>query len=631
MVSADELTDIDAYLTLHQYKSLLRFITCGSVDDGKSTLIGRLLYETHLVFEDHLAALEADSAKVGTQGADLDFALLLDGLSAEREQGITIDVAYRFFTTEHRKFIVADTPGHEQYTRNMVTGASTADVAVILVDARKGVLTQTRRHSFLVSLLGIKRVVVAVNKMDLVDYSEEVFEAIEDEYRDFAARIGLDDITFVPLSALKGDNIIAPSERTTWYHGPTLLGYLETVPVDDDLAQQPFRLPVQWVNRPNLDFRGFSGRIVGGTVRPGDAIRVLPSGTTSTIDRIVTMDGDLPEAIAGQSVTLTLTDEIDASRGDLICGKDDPAEVADQFEAHVVWMHEDAMLPGRPYLVKIGTRTVGATIGHPKYRIDVNNLDHLAANTLELNEIGVCNVSLDRAIPFDPYDTNRDTGGFIVIDKLTNVTVGAGMLHFALRRSHNIHWQEVQVDKAARADANSHRPGVVWFTGLSGSGKSTIANIVESKLHTMGVRTYLLDGDNVRHGLNRDLGFTDADRVENIRRVAEVSALMVDAGLIVLVSFISPFRAERRLAREAVEDGEFVEVFVDTPLALAEERDPKGLYAKARRGELANFTGIDSPYEPPEAPEVRIDTSSISAEDAADQVIDALRTAGLLA
>ena len=582
------------------------------------------------MFEDHLAALEADSAKVGTQGGDLDFALLLDGLSAEREQGITIDVAYRFFSTEHRKFIVADTPGHEQYTRNMVTGASTADVAVILVDARKGVLTQTRRHSFLVYLLGIKRVIVAINKMDLVGYSHEVFGAIEQEYRDFAARIGLEEMTFIPLSALKGDNIVVPSANTPWYHGPTLLGFLETVPVDDDLAEQPFRMPVQWVNRPDLDFRGFSGRIVGGTIKPGDQIRVLPAGTTSTVERIVTMDGDLDEAIAGQSVTLTLTDEIDASRGDVICGRDDPAEVADQFEAHVVWMHEDEMLPGRPYLMKIGARTVGVTIGHPKYRVDVNSLEQLAASTLELNEIGVCNISLDRPIPFDPYDTNRDMGGFIVIDKLTNVTVGAGLLHFALRRAHNIHWQDVRVDKTARAGQNSHAPAVVWLTGLSGSGKSTIANIVESKLHTLGVRTYLLDGDNVRHGLNRDLGFTDADRVENIRRIAEVSALMVDAGLVVLVSFISPFRAERRLAREAVEDGEFIEVHVDTPLAVAEERDPKGLYAKARRGELSNFTGIDSPYEPPESPEVRIDTAVTSAEDAADQIIDTLRTRNIL-
>jgi bifunctional enzyme CysN/CysC len=623
--------DIDAYLVSHQYKSLLRFITCGSVDDGKSTLIGRLLYESHLVFEDHLAALEADSAKVGTQGGDLDFALLLDGLSAEREQGITIDVAYRFFSTEHRKFIVADTPGHEQYTRNMVTGASTADVAVILIDARKGVLTQTRRHSFLVSLLGIRRVVLAINKMDLVDYHEDIYDTIVGEYRDFAHQIGLTDVTAIPLSALKGDNVVAPSPLTHWYHGPTLLGYLETVEVDDDTANGAFRFPVQWVNRPSHDFRGFSGRIVGGTVRPGDRVRVLPAATTTTIDRIVTMDGDLDEAVAGQSVTLTLTDEVDASRGDVICAADAPAEVADQFEADVVWMHDDAMLPGRPYLMKIGTRTVGVSIAHPKYRIDVNTLDHLAASTLELNEIGVCNLSLDRPVPFDPYRTNRETGSFIIIDKLTQNTVGAGMLHFALRRSHNIHWQAVKVDKDARSELNHHRPGVVWFTGLSGSGKSTIANIVESKLHTMGVRTYLLDGDNVRHGLNRDLGFTDVDRVENIRRIAEVSRLMVDAGLVVLVSFISPFRAERDLARSRVDDGEFVEVFVDTPLEVAEHRDPKGLYAKARAGELRNFTGIDSPYEPPASPELRVDTTATAPDRAADQVIEQLRVLGIIA
>jgi bifunctional enzyme CysN/CysC len=622
--------DIEAYLVSHQYKSLLRFITCGSVDDGKSTLIGRLLYESHLVFEDHLAALEADSAKVGTQGGDLDFALLLDGLSAEREQGITIDVAYRFFSTEQRKFIVADTPGHEQYTRNMVTGASTADVAVILVDARKGVLTQTRRHSFLVSLLGIRRVILAINKMDLVDYSRELYDGIVGEYRDFADRIGLTDVTAIPLSALKGENVVAPSDRMDWYHGPTLMGYLETVEVDDDTASGPFRFPVQWVNRPDLDFRGFSGRIVGGSVRPGDRVRVLPAGTTSTVDRIVTFDGDLGEAVAGQSVTLTLTDEIDASRGDVICAADAPCEVADQFEADVVWMHEDAMLPGRPYLMRIGARTVGVSIAAPKFRIDVNNLDHLAATTLELNEIGVCNLSLDRAIPFDPYAQNRETGSFVIIDKLTQNTVGAGLLHFALRRSHNIHWQEVRVDKTARSDMNQHAPGVVWFTGLSGSGKSTIANIVESKLHTSGVRTYLLDGDNVRHGLNRDLGFTDADRVENIRRIAEVARLMVDAGLVVLVSFISPFRAERDLARSRVDEGEFVEVYVDTPLSVAEQRDPKGLYAKARAGELQNFTGIDSPYEAPERPEVRVDTTSMTPEDAADLVIEQLRTVGIL-
>lgn len=622
--------DIEAYLTSHQYKSLLRFITCGSVDDGKSTLIGRLLYESHLVFEDHLAALEADSAKVGTQGTDLDFALLLDGLTAEREQGITIDVAYRFFSTEKRKFIVADTPGHEQYTRNMVTGASTADVAVILIDARKGVLTQTRRHSYLVSLLGIRKVVVAINKMDLVDYAESTFDEIRADYLDFAKQIGLGaddgDVTFIPLSALKGDNVVEASPNTAWYGGPSLMEFLETIEVDDVRAEQPFRLPVQWVNRPNLDFRGFSGQVVGGTVRQGDAIRVLPAGTTSTVERIVTMDGDLDEAIAGQSVTITLADEIDASRGDLLCAGDSPAEVADQFEAHIVWMHEDEMLPGRPYLMKIGTRTVGLTIDNPKYRVDVNSLEHLAADTLELNEIGVCNIGLDRPIAFDAYADNRDTGGFIIIDKLTQSTVGAGLLHFALRRSHNIHWQDVRVDKGARSEMNSHRPGVVWLTGLSGSGKSTIANIVESKLHTMGVRTYLLDGDNVRHGLNRDLGFTDADRVENIRRIAEVSGLMVDAGLVVLVSFISPFRAERQLARDRVEGGEFIEVHVDAPLAVAESRDPKGLYAKARSGELTNFTGIDSPYEAPDAPDVHIRTDEMSPEGAADLVIAALRS-----
>jgi len=628
----DELlsADIDAYLDAHENKSLLRFITCGSVDDGKSTLIGRLLYESKLVFEDHMAALVADSKKVGTQGGDLDFALLLDGLEAEREQGITIDVAYRFFSTERRKFIVADTPGHEQYTRNMVTGASTADLAVILVDARKGVLTQTRRHSFLVSLLGIRRIVLAVNKLDLVEYSQNRFEEIEQQYRSFAHEIGLEDIVCIPMSALKGDNVIHPSAETRWYHGPTLIGYLEAVEIDDDVASKPFRMPVQWVNRPDLDFRGFSGAIVGGTLRPGDQVRVLPSGQTSGVARIVTFDGDLDEAVAGQSVTVTLADEIDISRGDVLATADTAPAVADQFEAHIIWMHDHHMLPGRPYLMKIGTRTVGVSIGHPKYRINVNTLEHTAAKTLELNEIGVCNLNLDRPIPFDPYTENRDMGGFIIIDRLTNATVGAGLLHFALRRSQNVHWQALDVDREAHARLKGHGPCVVWFTGLSGAGKSTIANLVEKRLHALGVHTTMLDGDNLRHGLTKDLGFTEEDRVENIRRVAEVARLMVEAGLVVLVSFISPFRAERRMARELVDENQFCEVHVDTPLALAEERDVKGLYGKARRGELTNFTGIDSPYEPPEHPELHIDTTAAAPDVAADHVVDQLRAMGVV-
>jgi bifunctional enzyme CysN/CysC len=621
--------DIESYLETHQYKTMLRFITCGSVDDGKSTLIGRLLYESHLVFEDHLAALEADS-KTGTQGGELDFALLVDGLAAEREQGITIDVAYRFFATDKRKFIVADTPGHEQYTRNMVTGASTAELAVILIDARKGVLTQTRRHSYLVSLLGIRKIVVAVNKLDLVDYSREVFDRIEADYREFAAKIGLSDIVCIPMSALRGDNITEPSSHTPWYHGPTLLGHLETVPVGQSAQDGPFRMPVQWVNRPGHDFRGFSGVIVGGRVRTGDRVRVVPSGQQSTVTRIVTMDEDLDEAVAEQSVTLTLADEIDVSRGDVLCAADSPAGSADQFEAHVVWMAEHEMLPGRPYLLKLGTRTVPASIGRPKYRVDVNTLEHVAATTLALNEIGVCNLNLDRPVAFDAYAENRDMGGFVLIDRLTNATVGAGMLHFALRRSQNVHWQAMDVNKQAHVELKGHRPCVVWFTGLSGAGKSSIANLVEKRLHALGVHTTTLDGDNVRHGLNKDLGFTEADRVENIRRVAEVSRLMVDAGLVVLVSFISPFRAERRLARDRVGPGEFCEVFVDTPLAVAEQRDVKGLYAKARRGELTNFTGIDSPYEPPEAPEVHLDTTAMTPAEAAQRVVDKLRDLGVL-
>jgi bifunctional enzyme CysN/CysC len=622
--------DIESYLRVHQHKSMLRFITCGSVDDGKSTLIGRLLYESHLVFEDHLAALEADSRKVGTQGGDLDFALLVDGLAAEREQGITIDVAYRFFATEKRKFIVADTPGHEQYTRNMVTGASTAELAVVLIDARKGVLTQTRRHSYLVSLLGIPKVVVAINKLDLVDYSQEVFDRIEADYRAFAAQVGLTDIVCIPMSALRGDNITEPSPRTPWYHGPTLIGYLETVQVTGTAQDRPFRLPIQWVNRPDSGFRGFSGLIVGGRVRVGDRVRVVPSGQQTTVARIVTMDGDLDEAVAGQSVTITLTDEIDISRGDVVCGAESPAGSADQFEAHLVWMAEQDMLPGRPYLLKLGAQTVNASMSRPKYRVDVNTLEHGAATTLALNHIGVCNLNLDRPIAFDPYVENRDMGGFVLIDRMTNATVGAGMIHFALRRSQNIHWQALEVGKAAHAELKGHRPCVVWFTGVSGAGKSAIANLVEKRLHALGVHSTTLDGDNVRHGLNKDLGFTEVDRVENIRRVAEVSRLMVDAGLVVLVSFISPFRAERRLARSLVGSGEFCEVFVDTPLAVAEQRDVKGLYGKARRGELTNFTGVDSPYEVPEAPDIRIDTTSMSPEEAAEAVVNRLRDMNVL-
>jgi bifunctional enzyme CysN/CysC len=623
-------TDIQAYLKSHEHKSLLRFITCGSVDDGKSTLIGRLLYESKLVFEDQLAALEADSKKVGTQGGDLDFALLVDGLAAEREQGITIDVAYRFFSTDRRKFIVADTPGHEQYTRNMVTGASTADVAVILIDARKGVLTQTRRHSYIVSLLGIKHVVLAINKMDLIDFSKELFDAIVQEYRDFAAQIGLANITAIPLSALRGDNMLERSARTAWYDGPTLMEYLETVEIEDDLQSKPFRLPVQWVNRPNQNFRGFAGTIASGVVRVGDAVRALPSGRQSKVARIVTYDGDVEQAVAGQSITLTLTDEIDVSRGDVLAAAASPPAVADQFQTTIIWMHEEPMLPGRPYLLKIGTRTVTGSITAPKYKVNVNTLEHLAAKQLELNEIGVCNISLDRPVAFDPYADNREMGGFILIDKLTNDTVGAGLMSFALRRAENIHWQALDVNKQARAALKGQRACVLWFTGLSGAGKSTVANLVEKRLHALGRHTYTLDGDNVRHGLNKDLGFTDADRVENIRRVAEVSKLMVDAGLIVLVSFISPFRSERRLARELMQEGEFFEVFVDTPLEEAEKRDPKGLYKKARSGELKNFTGIDSPYEPPENPEIHLRTALFSPEQAAEEILTTLRDAGML-
>ncbi len=620
--------DINAYLIAHQHKSLLRFLTCGSVDDGKSTLIGRLLYDSKMIFEDQLTQLEADSKKMGTQGADIDFALLVDGLAAEREQGITIDVAYRFFSTDKRKFIVADTPGHEQYTRNMVTGASTADAAIILIDARRGVLTQTRRHSYLVSLLGIRHVILAINKMDLVDWSRETYESILSDYSDFADQIGLKGFHAIPMSALKGDNITEPSAASPWYAGPPLMTLLETLEVGDDLQTHPFRMPVQWVNRPDLDFRGFSGQIVAGTIAPGDRIKALPSGRESTIARIVTFDGDLPHAVAGQSVTLTLTDEIDISRGDVMAAARAPAEVADQFEATLVWMDEESMLPGRPYLMKIGAKTVLASITDPKYKINVNTLEHQAAKRLELNEIGVVNLSLDSAIAFEAYAENKDLGGFILIDRITNRTVGAGMLNFALRRSQNIHWQAITIDKAAHAAIKGQKGRVIWLTGLSGAGKSTIANLVEKRLHADGRHTYLLDGDNVRHGLNKDLGFTEEDRVENIRRVAEVARLMVEAGLIVLVSFISPFRAERRMARDLMEPGEFIEVHVDTPLKVAEDRDVKGLYKKARAGQLKNFTGIDSPYEAPDNAEIVIDTTRLSPEAAAEEIVAWLDRAG---
>ena len=617
--------DIDASLLKHQHKTMLRFITCGSVDDGKSTLIGRLLYDTKMIFEDQLASLEKDSKAVGTQGGEIDFALLVDGLAAEREQGITIDVAYRFFATEKRKFIVADTPGHEQYTRNMVTGASTADLAVILIDARQGVLTQTRRHSYLVQLLGIRNVVLAINKMDLVGYSQERFYEIVKDYSHFAKQIGMEAFLPIPISGLKGDNIATKSHEMSWYQGPTLLQHLEEAPINDTrMLDQPFRMAVQWVNRPNLDFRGFAGQIGAGVVRPGDAIRVLPSGKTTTVKSIPTFDGDLDQAIAGQSVTLTFADEIDCSRGDVIVQADAPCEVADQFEATVVWMDEHAMLPGRPYLLKIGTQTVTATVTEPKYEVNVNTLEHLASKTLGLNAIGVVNISTDRAIPFEAYATNPDLGGFILIDRMTNATVAAGMIHFALRRSQNIHWQAVDVNREAHAALKNQKARVVWFTGLSGSGKSTIANLVEKKLHAMGKHTFLLDGDNVRHGLNRDLGFTDADRVENIRRVGEVAKLMTDAGLIVLTAFISPFRSERRMVRDLMAPGEFMEVWVNTPLEVAEARDVKGLYKKARSGQLKNFTGIDSPYEAPELAELTVNTVELTAEEAADRIVQAI-------
>jgi bifunctional enzyme CysN/CysC len=643
--------DIDAYLDQHQHKTMLRFITCGSVDDGKSTLIGRLLYDAKMIFEDQLAALETDSKKVGTQGQEIDFALLVDGLAAEREQGITIDVAYRFFNTEKRKFIVADCPGHEQYTRNMVTGASTADLAVILIDARKGVLVQTRRHSYLCHLIGIKNLVLAVNKMDLVDYSQDVFDSIVADYTAFAKSIGIESFTAMPISGFKGDNITGPSTNTPWYIGPNLVEHLEAVDVNSARdAAKPFRMPVQWVNRPNLYFRGFSGLIASGSIKVGDRVRVLPSGKTSTISKIAAMgsstalpsDKDLTteqylkgitgqdEAVAGESVTLCLADEIDCSRGNVIATADNPPETADQFESTIVWLNDDALHVGRAYWLKLGTQTVSVTVHQPKYAVNVNTMEHVAVKTLELNAIGVAEITTDKPIIFEAYtdnrtgQINRELGGFILIDKITNATVAAGMINFSLRRAQNVHWQATDVTREAHAGLKNQKPAVLWFTGLSGSGKSTIANLVEKKLHRMNRHTFLLDGDNVRHGLNKDLGFTEADRIENIRRVGEVAKLMADAGLIVITAFISPFRAERDMVRAMIAEGEFIEIFVDTPLAEAEKRDVKGLYKKARAGDLKNFTGIDSPYEAPDAAEIRIDTTAMTAEAAADLIVEQL-------
>ena len=622
---------IDEYLARHNAKTLLRFITCGSVDDGKSTLIGRLLYESQMIFEDQLAALEADSRRDGTQGEELDLALLLDGLVAEREQGITIDVAYRYFSTDRRTFIVADTPGHEQYTRNMVTGASTADCAVVLVDARKGMLVQSRRHMMLVSLLGIRHVVVAVNKMDLVDHDQARYDEIVEAARDQAGRIGLEDVTCIPLVALTGANVVTRGDAMPWYDGPTLMEYLESVELDEERMQSaPLRLPIQWVARPDATFRGFAGTVSGGTLAPGDKIVVLPSGRESVVERIVTRDADLDRAVAGQAVVVTLEDEIDVSRGDTIAHVDDPPDVGDQFDATIVWMADDALLPGRGYIMRVGSGSAMATVGRLKHKLDPNTLTELPATKLDLNEIGEVQIALDRRIAFDPYTANRETGGFILIDRVSYETVAAGLLRFALRRSANVQWQAVDVDKGKRAGMKGQKPAVVWFTGLSGAGKSTIANLVDQRLHALGMHTYMLDGDNVRHGLCRDLGFTAEDRVENMRRVGEVARLMVDAGLIVLAAFISPYRSERRATRDLLDLGEFYEVYVDAPLAIAEERDPKGLYAKAREGELRNFTGVDAPYEEPERPELHIDTTQLAPEQAAQQVVELLARSGVL-
>ncbi|HEY0837218.1 MAG TPA: sulfate adenylyltransferase subunit CysN [Azospirillum sp.] len=630
MSAITESSDIEAYLHSQEQKDILRFITCGSVDDGKSTLIGRLLYDSKMLFEDQLSALAKDSARFGTTGGDIDLALLVDGLQAEREQGITIDVAYRFFATDRRKFIVADTPGHEQYTRNMATGASTADLAVLLVDARRGVLTQTRRHSYIVSLMGIRHVILAVNKMDAVGYDRDRFDAIVAEYRDFADKLTIPNIHAVPISALRGDNVIAKGDAMPWYDGPALLELLETVEVVSERRNGPFRFPVQWVNRPHQDFRGYSGTIAGGRIRPGDPVVVLPSARTTTVTRIVTLDGDLEEAVAGQAVTLTVAEEIDISRGDVIAAADTRPAVADQFAAHLLWMSEEPLLPGRPYLLQLGPRTIGAQVTELKHKVNVNTLEHMAGKRLELNEVAFCNLSLDKPMTFDPYAENHETGGFILVDRITNATVGCGMIDFPLRRAANVHWQHLDIDKAARAHAKGQKPCVLWFTGLSGAGKSTIANQLERRLFSLGRHTYVLDGDNVRHGLNRDLGFTIEDRVENIRRVAECAKLMADAGLIAIVAFISPFRSERRMARDLMPDGEFIEVWVDAPIEVCESRDPKGLYRKARAGQIPHFTGIDSPYEAPETAELVLKAGDKDPDALAEEVVALLLERGII-
>jgi bifunctional enzyme CysN/CysC len=609
----------------------LRLLTCGSVDDGKSTLIGRLLYDSHLLMEDQLADLERDSRKHGTAGDEIDFALLVDGLEAEREQGITIDVAYRFFATPRRRFIVADTPGHVQYTRNMATGASTADLAIILVDATKGVLPQTRRHAIIVSLLGIRDVVLAVNKMDLVGFDEAIFDRIAADFADFASRLSIQGITAIPISARAGDNVSSRSPRTPWYSGPFLLDRLEQSAPASEASETAFRMPVQWVCRPDQSFRGFAGPILSGSVRRGDQIVVAASGRESKVSRLLVGSEERESASAGQSVMLTLADEVDISRGDVLSARDARPQLADQFAAHLVWMDQEQLLPGRQYLLKCMTRTVPAQVTDLKFRIDVDTLEHNAAKVLELNEIGVVNIATSEPVAFDPYEENRDTGGFVLIDRFSNQTVAAGMIQFALRRASNIHWQALDVDRAARARLKHQKPGVLWFTGLSGSGKSTIANLVEKRLYASGRHTTILDGDNVRHGLNRDLGFTDADRVENIRRVAEAAKLMADAGLIAIVSFISPFRSEREMARGLMPEGEFVEIFVDTPIEICRARDPKGLYARADAGEIKNFTGVDSPYEAPEAPDLHLRTANTAPEALAEQVIAWLTERGRLA